>query len=104
MDLSSTFNIVAMVVGGGFTLAALTSSIYTVKQRTEALITQFGKHVKTVKEPGLKFKIPFIQKVEAVVSTEEIQVTEPLTTKTKDDLFVDLPIAIHFEVSNSAVY
>ena len=39
------------------------SCIYTVDQRQQVLISQFGKIVKFVKEPGLKFKIPFVQEI-----------------------------------------
>jgi len=44
-------------------LFVISSSVYTVDERQKALVLQFGK-VKTVKEnPGLAFKIPFIQNV-----------------------------------------
>jgi membrane protease subunit HflC len=44
-------------------LFVINSSVYTVDERQKALVLQFGK-VKTVKEdPGLAFKIPFIQNV-----------------------------------------
>jgi membrane protease subunit HflC len=37
------------------------NSFYIVDQRQQALVFQFGEVVKEVKEPGLHFKIPFIQ-------------------------------------------
>ncbi len=39
------------------------SSIYTVNEGEQALVLQFGKPVRVVKDPGLKLKIPFIQNV-----------------------------------------
>ncbi len=39
------------------------SSVYTVHQTEQALVLQFGKPVRVVNEPGLKFKIPFVQNV-----------------------------------------
>jgi membrane protease subunit HflC len=40
------------------------NSIYTVTEIEQVVITQFGRIVgEPVKEPGLKFKLPFIQKV-----------------------------------------
>lgn len=39
------------------------NSIFVVDQRKQALILQFGEVVKDIKEPGLKFKVPFIQNV-----------------------------------------
>lgn len=38
-------------------------SFYTVNQAEQAIVLQFGRPVRLVKEPGLKLKIPFIQKV-----------------------------------------
>ncbi len=38
-------------------------AFYTVPQTQQALVLQFGEIVKTVKEPGLKFKTPFVQNV-----------------------------------------
>lgn len=39
------------------------NSVYVLDQREQAIVLQFGEPVRVVKEPGLKFKIPFIQKV-----------------------------------------
>ncbi len=41
----------------------LLTSVFVVEQRQQALVLQFGEVMRVVKEPGLKFKIPFIQKV-----------------------------------------
>lgn len=51
-----------------FGLLALTivllSSIFTVDQRKNAIVFQFGEAVRVVEDPGLFYKIPFIQNVE----------------------------------------
>ena len=39
------------------------TSIFTVTQTEQALVLQFGEHKRTVKDPGLHFKIPFIQNI-----------------------------------------
>lgn len=44
-------------------LATLAESLYTVEQFEQAIVLQFGEPVRVVKEPGLKIKTPFIQKV-----------------------------------------
>lgn len=45
-------------------LALLASaSLYTVQQGHQAIVLQLGRLVKIEKEPGLKFKIPFVQEV-----------------------------------------
>lgn len=41
----------------------LISSMYVVYQAEQAIVLQFGEPVRVVVDPGLKFKIPFIQNV-----------------------------------------
>ncbi len=38
-------------------------SVYTVSERQLALVVQFGEPRRTVDEPGLKFKVPFVEQV-----------------------------------------
>ena len=40
------------------------SGLFTVHQTQQALVLQFGSPVRLVREPGLNFKIPFVQNVE----------------------------------------
>lgn len=40
------------------------SSVFVVDQTEQALVLQFGKPVRPEREPGLKFKLPFVQNVE----------------------------------------
>jgi len=44
-------------------LAAAASSLFIVNQAEQALVLRFGAHRATIKEPGLHFKIPFIEDV-----------------------------------------
>jgi len=39
------------------------NSVFILDQRQSAIILQFGEEKRTIKEPGLQFKIPFIQNV-----------------------------------------
>lgn len=41
----------------------VTSSVFTVNEAQQALVLQFGEPRRVIQEPGLKFKIPFIQEV-----------------------------------------
>ncbi|MBV6632077.1 MAG: protease modulator HflC [Alphaproteobacteria bacterium] len=49
-------------------IAAIAASViytaaFTVTEREQALVLQFGEHKRTIQDPGLHFKIPFIQNV-----------------------------------------
>ncbi|HEX9703172.1 MAG TPA: protease modulator HflC [Rhodospirillales bacterium] len=50
-----------IVIALGITLS---SALFTVHQTKQALILQFGNPIRVEREPGLKFKMPFIQNVE----------------------------------------
>ena len=49
-----------------FVLCVAGGSFYTVPMNQYAAVRQFGRIVKTESEPGLKFKLPFIQNVQLV--------------------------------------
>jgi regulator of protease activity HflC (stomatin/prohibitin superfamily) len=76
--------------------------IMNVKEKQEVIIESFGKYVKTVKDAGLKFKAPWpFAKVAERVSTALYEMKEDLQTKTKDDIFVTLPIKMHLQVEDT---
>ncbi len=47
----------------GLVVIVLSESLYTVQQFEQAIVLQFGEPVRVVQTPGLKIKVPFIQKV-----------------------------------------
>jgi len=50
---------IAVVVGG----VLASSAVFTVHQVEQAIVLQFGNPVKVITEPGLNWKIPFLQNV-----------------------------------------
>ncbi|MCC7431632.1 protease modulator HflC [bacterium] len=52
-----------IIIGIFFGLAIFLSSLFTVQETEYAIIFQFGKSQKVVKEAGLNFKIPLIENV-----------------------------------------
>ena len=56
-------NMQFMLIGAFVAVITLAQSIYIVQQPEQAIVLQFGNPVRLVQEPGLKFKIPFIQNV-----------------------------------------
>ena len=44
-------------------IVAALSSLFTVKQTEQVLITQFGQPIRVITQPGLHVKVPFIQTV-----------------------------------------
>ena len=54
--------LVSIIAIIGFVITA-SSALFTVNQTQQALVLQFGEPKRTIQEPGLAFKMPFIQDV-----------------------------------------
>jgi membrane protease subunit HflC len=52
-----------LLIAGVVALVAIISSVFIVDEREKALVLQFGQIKAVREEPGLAFKIPFIQEV-----------------------------------------
>ena len=90
--------IVALVV-----LSVILGSFFTVSTAQVAVITRFGKFLR-VAEPGLNWKRPFFDSVTGVVSLRVNQITLTMETKTKDNVFVTIPISVQNRVRPEKVY
>lgn len=55
--------LVALGVVAAVTAILASASLFTVNQTQQALVLQFGEWKRTIKEPGLHFKVPFVQNV-----------------------------------------
>ncbi|MFQ5423090.1 MAG: SPFH domain-containing protein [Phycisphaerae bacterium] len=86
---------VAVIVGIFFLLSA-----FTVEQQTRAVVERFGKFVK-VAPPGLNWKTPFIERVAGRVTHRVRELEIEVESKTRDDVFVDLKIAVQFFVGET---
>jgi regulator of protease activity HflC (stomatin/prohibitin superfamily) len=81
-------------------LIFVAASCFTVEQQTRAVIERFGRFVK-IATPGLNFKLPIIDKVAGRVSHRVRELEVKIESKTKDDVFVNLLIAVQFFVRES---
>ena len=76
----------AILLGGAVVVAVVAlQSIYIVDEREKALVLQFGQIKKTVEEPGVGFKIPFIQDVVTYDGRILGLLTQPLEVTPLDD-------------------
>ncbi|MBU6299612.1 MAG: SPFH domain-containing protein, partial [Alphaproteobacteria bacterium] len=78
-------------------LIALLGTFFTVKQQTRAIVERFGRYVRTAK-PGLNVKIPFIDHIVQRVSLRVQQLMVEVETKTQDNVFVKVSIAVQYRV------
>lgn len=102
MIVETAILIGAVVAGGGAAIGWLSSMVMNVREKQEVIIESFGKYEKTIKTPGLRLKAPWpFQTVAERVPTALQEFKEDLATKTKDNIFVTVPIKMHLEVYDS---
>jgi|TARA_B110000908_G_scaffold25256_1_gene29076 regulator of protease activity HflC (stomatin/prohibitin superfamily) len=84
-------------------IALVVLSIFTVKQQTAAIMERFGKFL-TVRQSGLHFRIPLVDKISGRISLKIQQLDVIVETKTKDDVFVKLKVSVQYKVIREKVY
>ena len=92
-----------LIVVSFFVLSTVFGSFFTVKTAEVAVVVRFGKFLR-IAEPGLSWKVPFIDSVAGRVSLRVNQITLTMETKTKDNVFVTIPISVQNRVRPEAVY
>jgi regulator of protease activity HflC (stomatin/prohibitin superfamily) len=70
---------------------------FTVEQQERAIVERFGKFVR-VAGPGLQTKTPFVQRVAGRMSLQVEQLNSEIETKTKDNVFVRVKLAVQYKV------
>ena len=86
-----------------FIFFTILGSFFTVKTAETAVIVRFGKFLR-VAQPGLNWKVPFIDGVAGRVSLRVNQIKLTMETKTSDNVFVTIPISVQTRVRPEAVY
>lgn len=88
------FLVIALIVI--LALATFLGSFFTVQTQSAAVIERFGKFSR-VAQPGLNFKTPYIE-TQHPVSLVTFQLEGSIETKTKDNVFVQLPVKVQYRV------
>lgn len=77
----------------------LLGMVFVVQQQTSYIIERFGKFHR-VANPGLNFKIPFIDRIAKKVPLRIMQLDSVVETKTLDNVFVSVPVSVQYQVQN----
>ena len=84
-------------------LIIVLTSFFTVKQQTAAIIERFGKF-QSIRQSGLHFKIPIVDKIAGKLSLKIQQLDVIIETKTLDDVFVKIKVSVQYKVVKDKVY
>jgi regulator of protease activity HflC (stomatin/prohibitin superfamily) len=92
-----------LVIVGIIALTFILGSFFTVNTAQVAVITRFGKFLR-VADAGLNWKVPYIDSVTGLISLRVNQITLTMETKTKDNVFVTIPISVQNRVKPDKVF
>src|SRR5688572_10445302 len=98
--------LVLLCVAGAFGLALLAilgSAFFTVEQRTIVIVQRLGKFLREA-GPGLHVKIPVIDKLVGRINLRVQQLNVKIETKTEDNVFVHMVVAVQYYVLPEKVY
>ena len=90
-------NVFGIVLGIVVGVVLLALAIFMVRQQTFAIIERWGKFNRVV-GPGLHVKVPIMDRVSGRVSIRVQELNVSIKTKTSDNVFVDLLIAVQYFV------
>ena len=86
-----------------FVLSIVLGSFFTISTAQVAVIARFGKFLR-VAEAGLNWKWPIIDAIAGRVSLRVNQINLTMETKTKDNVFVTIPISVQNRVRPDKVF
>jgi regulator of protease activity HflC (stomatin/prohibitin superfamily) len=97
--------VVVIIVLGLLVLGAiaLASCFFVVQQQTAAIVQSFGKFAR-VAMPGLNTKIPLVETVAGRINLRVQQLDVRVETKTEDNVFVHVVVAVQYHVLPAKVY
>jgi regulator of protease activity HflC (stomatin/prohibitin superfamily) len=97
MDNPATFMFLFLAIVFAFIcLALLLGSFFTINTAERGVVERFNKFSR-IAGPGLSMKVPFVESVQKV----DMRVQElpfKIETKTKDNVFVVIPVSVQYQV------
>jgi regulator of protease activity HflC (stomatin/prohibitin superfamily) len=84
-------------------LGTIFGSFFTVNTAQAAIVIRFGRFLR-VAEAGLNWKMPWIDSIAGTVSLRVNQTSMTVETKTRDNVFVQIPISIQTRVRPEKIF
>ena len=102
MDQMSTLLMIALVVFGIIVLVTVLKTLYTVRTASAGVVERFGKFNRIVR-PGLQMLLPYAERV-FIVDLQVKQAQFQVETKTKDNVFVQIPVSVQYQVLDDKIF
>ena len=86
-----------------FLLATFLSGLFQVRTAEAAVIQRMGKFLR-VGTAGINFKLPWLDQIAGRMDLRVQQLALDVETKTKDNVFVKMPVSVQYHVIPDKVY
>ncbi|NYF78647.1 SPFH domain-containing protein [Granulicella arctica] len=101
MEVGSGIAIFFFGVGGLVLLVTVLKTLFTVRTATAGVVERFGKFNRIVR-PGLHVLIPYAERV-FFVDLQVKQAQFSVETKTRDNVFVQIPVSVQYQVLDDKI-
>jgi regulator of protease activity HflC (stomatin/prohibitin superfamily) len=102
MEPLTTVGLVLLVLILVFALVTLFKTMYTVRTYTAGVVERFGKFNR-IAQPGLHFLVPWCETVR-FMDLQIRQADVNVETKSKDNVFVTIPVSVQYQVLPDKVF
>src|SRR6266851_7602660 len=103
MDSSSTIMFVFYGILTLFVVGTILSGFFQVRTAEAVVIQRMGKFA-CVANAGMNFKLPWLDQIAGRIDLRVQQLALDVETKTKDNVFVKIPVSVQYHVIPEKVY
>lgn len=102
MDVLNTSLLIFVIIFFLIALVMLLKTLFTVRTYTAGVVERFGKFARIVR-PGLQILIPFAERA-YIVDLQVKQAQFAVETKTRDNVFVQIPVSVQYQVLDDRIF
>ncbi|HXM61871.1 MAG TPA: SPFH domain-containing protein [Terriglobales bacterium] len=103
MDVSQGFEVFLYGVLVLFAVGTILSGLFQVRTAEAVVIQRMGKFLR-VANAGINFKLPWLDQIAGRIDLRVQQLALDVETKTKDNVFVKIPVSVQYHVIPEKVY
>lgn len=102
MDTTAVLTLSIVGVLAFIVLILVVKTLYTVRTYTAGVVERFGKFAR-IEQAGLHVLIPFAESV-YFVDLQVKQAQFSVETKTRDNVFVQIPVSVQYQILPDKIY
>jgi regulator of protease activity HflC (stomatin/prohibitin superfamily) len=103
MDVSQGFEFFLYAIVVIFAIGTILSGFFQVRTAEAVVIQRMGRFLR-VANAGINFKLPWLDQIAGRIDLRVQQLALDVETKTKDNVFVKIPVSVQYHVIPEKVY